>query len=56
MQIIIIKIIIIIIIIIMAIVPVVIGALGVVKKGIKKHNDKNYQKKLTSQNCKRSPS
>ena len=33
---------IIIIIIIMTIVPVVIGALGVVKKGIKKHNDKNY--------------
>ena len=39
----------------MTIVPVVIGALGVVKKGIKKHNDKNYQKKLTTQNCKRSP-
>ena len=37
-------------------VPVVLGALGVVKKGIKKHIDKNYQEKLTSQNFKSSPS
>ena len=36
-------------------VPVVIGALGVVKKGIEKHTDK-IPGKLTSQNFKRSPS
>ena len=36
-------------------VPVVIGAVGVVKKGIKKHFDKIHEK-LTSQNFKRLPS